>query len=146
MDTGRREVPGDRHYEAAHHLWVKRGSGTTVQVGIDALGLESLGELAFLGLPEVGAQVSRGEPMGTLEAAKMTSPLVAPVSGTVVARNGAVLRDPTAVNRDCYGDGWLVEVESSSWEQESAVLISGDAIPAWVEAETERYRSEGWID
>jgi glycine cleavage system H protein len=102
--------------------------------------------MAYISLQAVGSRVRRGEPVGTLEAAKMVGDLITPVSGTIAARNEEVLRDPTRVNRDPYGDGWLFQVTPSDWARESTELVHGDGLTAWVEAEMERYRSQGWID
>ena len=113
MSTARRfEVPPDRHYHREHHVWARLERRTgRVRVGIDAIGLESLGDLAYVSLLDVGTQVDRGEPIGSLEAAKMTTGIAAPVGGTVVSRNDAALRDPQLVNGDPYRAGWLVEIE-----------------------------------
>lgn len=138
MDSRPFVVPRDRHYDRASHVWAKPREDR-VLVGIDTIGLESLGDLAFVALQPVGTTVIRGEPIGTLEAAKMTTAIAAPVSGTVVSRNEAVLRDPLIVNRDPYRDGWLVEIAPSDWAREAVLLISGDAIPQWAAAETERW-------
>lgn len=137
------EVPRDRHYDGAHHLWVRKNdSGSRVRLGIDSLGLESLGELAYVSLREVGTSFARGEPVGSLEAAKMTGAIAAPIGGTIVLRNDDVLTDPMLVNEDPYERGWLIEIEPARWEAESAELISGGAIDPWVAAETERLRAE----
>ena len=137
--------PPDLYYDRSNHIWV-RHEGEVVTVGLDALGLESLGDMAYISLQAVGFPVSRGEPMGTLEAAKMVGDLVTPVSGVIAARNEAALRDPSLVNREPYGVGWLVQVTPSGWERDSADLVHGDCLTAWVEAEIERYRSQGWIE
>ena len=137
--------PPDLYYDRSSHIWV-RYEGEGVTVGLDALGLESLGDMAYISLQAVGFPVSRGEPMGTLEAAKMVGDLVTPVSGVITARNEAALRDPTLVNREPYGVGWLVQITPSDWERDSAELVHGDGLTAWVETETERYRSQGWIE
>ena len=81
-----------------------------------------------------------------LEAAKTTQNLVAPIGGTVVERNEVVLKDPLLVNRDPYDAGWLVSIEPADWETQARQLISGGAIAAWVESETERYRSHGSVE
>ncbi len=141
------DVPQDRFYDKATHLWARPDAASgRVRVGIDAIGLESLGELAYVAVPEVGNTVERGGSLGSLEAAKMTTHVVAPVSGAVVARNDAALADPLLVNRDPYGDGWLVEIEPASWDAEAAELVSGDAIPAWAAAEIERLGEESPVD
>ena len=138
--------PQDCHYDRANHLWVKMDPSGQALIGIDALGLEALGDLAYIVLPGIGTQLTRAKPMGTLEAAKMTGELIAPISGTVLARNERVLRDPSFVNRDNYGDAWLVAIQPSDWTAESADLVHGADIAAWAEAEIERYRSQGWIN
>ncbi len=86
-----RSFPRDRFYEREQHMWVLRDPDGQVCVGIDVLGLESMGDLAYVSLREVGATVRRGTPIGSLEAAKMTGDVLAPISGRVVARNDAAI-------------------------------------------------------
>jgi glycine cleavage system H protein len=139
--------PDDRGYESDNHLWIKSNTvHHQVLIGIDALGLEALGELAYISLPAIGILVQRGESIGMLEAAKMTSDLIAPVSGTLVARNDLAMQRPSIVNDDPYDQGWLVTIEPNNWQAEAAELIQGPEIPLWVEAEVKRYRDQGWID
>lgn len=145
--TNSYEIPSDRAYDREHHMWVQVDSTSgDVFVGIDTLGLASLGDLAYVTLKDVGTAVKRGESMGTLEAAKMTGDLIAPVSGTIVARNDATVSNPGLVNQSPYADGWMVVIKPSDWENESTQLVSGEGLPAWVEAEVKRYKSQGWID
>lgn len=136
------EIPEDLYYDRDRHLWVRCESTERVVVGIDALGLDSLGELAYVSLGEVGAEVARGGAIGSFEAAKMTSSLEAPVAGTLIERNDAVLADPLVVNRDPYGEGWLIAIAPRDWEADAAQLVSGDAIAGWVEDELRRRREE----
>lgn len=143
--NGHYSFPPELYYDGATHVWVRYADGEAT-LGLDALGLESLGDMAYVSLPVVGRPVNRGEAIGSLEAAKMVGDLLAPVSGAIAARNEAVLRDPALVNADPYGAGWLVRLTPAQWERESAELIHGDALLAWVAAEIERYRTQGWID
>ena len=139
--------PPDRGYDREHHMWARLDDATgRVLVGIDALGLASLGELAYITLHGEGTNVRRGDSIGTLEAAKMTGNFLAPVSGVLVARNESALSNPHTVNEDPYESGWLVAINPLDWEGELAQLVSGDELPAFVEAEIQRYRAEGWID
>jgi glycine cleavage system H protein len=140
------EFPRELHYEARQHLWVRRGAEKSVVVGVDRLGLEALGELAYVSLQPVGTRVGRGEPLGTLEAAKMTTDVASPVSGTIVDRNELAVRDPLLVNREPYGNGWLVRIEPASWHSESVDLVSGAAVQEWAASEVKRYRAEKLID
>ena len=83
-------------------------------MGITTVAADALGEVVFVDLPEVGAQVEAGEPCGELESTKSVSDLVSPVSGTVVAVNDAVVDEPGTINEDPYGAGWLFTVTVSA--------------------------------
>jgi glycine cleavage system H protein len=146
-ETGTYEIPADRAYDREHHMWAQFDSASgDVFIGIDTLGLAALGDLAYVTLKDVGKSVKRGESLGTLEAAKMTGDLIAPLSGTIVARNDQTVRNPSIVNQSPYVDGWMIVIQPSDWENETAQLVRGDDLPAWVESEIKRYRSQGWID
>ena len=86
--------------------------------------------------------VARGHSIGTLEAAKMTTSIAAPISGVITAVNEAVLADPQLINRDPYSEGWLAELDPTNWEAESSQLIFGDDIPAWAEESRQRLSDE----
>lgn len=137
--------PPDLYYDPATHVWA-RNDGERVTLGLDALGLESLGDMAYVSLQAVGAPARRGQSLGTMEAAKMVGDLIAPISGMILAVNEAVVRDPGIVNRDPYGAGWIVQIAPSAWPADSAGLVHGAELTAWVEAEIARYRSQGWIE
>lgn len=138
--------PEHLFYERVTHMWALPESDTRIRVGIDPLGLSSLGELAYLSLNASQSRVQSGQPMGMLEAAKMTGEMIAPVNGTLVERNPAVLEDPFVVNQDPYGKGWLAVIETESWPEDSARLVSGTEILEWSAHELERYREQGWIE
>ena len=145
--TNSYEIPADRAYDREHHMWAQFDIASgDVFVGIDTLGLTALGDLAYVTLKDVGKSVKRGESLGTLEAAKMTGDLIAPITGVIVARNNTVVSNPGLVNQSPYVDGWMVVIKPSDWENESAQLVAGDALPGWVDSETNRYRTQGWID
>jgi glycine cleavage system H protein len=94
------------------HEWVDWAPGTQepVAVGITSYAAESLGDIVFVELPEVGAVVTSGEVCGELESTKSVSDLYAPVSGEVVEVNPAAVADPSLINNDPYGGGWLFKV------------------------------------
>ncbi len=94
----------------AEHEWVRLGA-ETVRVGITSYAQEQLGDIVFVQLPDVGAEVTAGEACGELESTKSVSDLYAPVSGRVVARNDALEGNPELVNADPYGEGWMLEIE-----------------------------------
>jgi glycine cleavage system H protein len=133
----------DRAYDPAGHFWVSTVSPTLARIGLDALGVETSGTIAQLAFVSVGEQLKRGEPFGSLEAAKFVGPLTSPLSGTVSAANDAVVADPALVERDPYGAGWLIELHLAD-PVELAQLVSGaETIRVWFEAEVEDYRLKG---
>ena len=132
----------DRAYDPSGHFWVSMVSRDRARIGMDALGIETSGTIAQLAFLPIGEQLKRGEAFGSLEAAKFVGPLTSPLSGAVVATNEAVVADPALLERDPYGEGWLIELALAE-PSELGELISGDAIPAWFAAEVEDYRLKG---
>ena len=139
------DFKSDRFYNS-NHLWSKQDETRQITVGMDELGLDSLGELAYLTLPSQGTLVEMGKAMGSMEAAKMTGELIAPVSGIVIEKNDRVLQNPLLVNEEPYGNGWLLKIEPTNWEEESETMVSGDKLPGWVEQEIERFETQGILD
>ena len=99
---------------SAEHEWINATGdnivGTTVRVGITAVAADALGEVVFADLPEVGDTVTAGEVCGEVESTKSVSDLYCPVSGEVTAVNEEVDDNPSLLNSDPYGEGWLFEV------------------------------------
>jgi glycine cleavage system H protein len=139
------EVALDRAYDPENHLWVQQIDDALVRVGMDPLGVETSGTLAQVAFSPIGTEVARGAPFGSLEAAKFVGPLVAPVSGTVAAHNEAVLADPSLVERDPFGDGWLVELAAPALDEELAQLVTGEGVRPWFEGKLADYRLRGVI-
>ena len=92
------------------HEWVKEEDGLFV-IGISDYAQDALGDLVFVNLPQVGDEVTAGEPFGDVESVKAVSDLVSPVTGVVRAINEALLDAPEALNNDPYG-AWIIEVEN----------------------------------
>jgi glycine cleavage system H protein len=115
--------PDDLRYTAEHE-WVRvpGESEGSVRVGITDYAQNALGDIVFVTLPEVGAEVSGGEPCGELESTKSVSDLYAPLSGTVVARNEALDATPEVVNSDPYGDGWMIEIRPADPSAPAALM------------------------
>lgn len=105
------ELPTTLQYTAEHE-WVDASSPVTV--GITAVAADALGDIVFVELPAVGATVDAGAVIGEIESTKSVSELFSPVSGTVVEVNEAVVADPSVVNADPYGAGWLLRVDVTS--------------------------------
>ncbi|MGB5112951.1 MAG: glycine cleavage system protein GcvH [Mycobacterium sp.] len=107
------EIPSDLQYTTEHE-WVRRTSEDTVRVGITDYAQAALGDVVFVQLPDVGAEVAAGDAFGEVESTKSLSDLYAPVTATVVAVNGELEGSPELVNSDPYGAGWLVELQTET--------------------------------
>ncbi len=105
-------VPEDLKYTSDHE-WV-RAEGSRLRVGITDFAQDALGDVVFVGLPEVGAEVTAGGVCGEVESTKSVSEIYAPVSGVVVEVNGGVADNPEQVNADPYGKGWMFVIEPAS--------------------------------
>jgi len=102
------DYPEDLKYTTDHE-WV-RVDGDVVRIGITAFAQEALGDIVYVTLPDDGAEVQAGTTCGEVESTKSVSDVLAPVSGTVTARNEALDASPELVNSDPYGAGWMFEV------------------------------------
>jgi len=119
-------IPKELKYTKSHE-WVKPGNGS-VRVGMTDYAQESMGDLVYIELPQVGDVFSKGESMAVVESVKATSDIYAPLSGRIAAINEELEDNPGLVNESCY-DAWLVEMENTDGnglltpeEYEEAVL------------------------
>jgi glycine cleavage system H protein len=112
--------PEDLKYHAEHDL--ARVDGDTATFGITWFAQDSLGEVVFVDLPEVGATVTKDESYAEVESVKAVSDVVAPLSGEVVEVNGDLEGGPEAINESAYDAGWLVKVRLSDPSQVGDLL------------------------
>jgi glycine cleavage system H protein len=124
------EYPEDLRYTEQHE-WV-RAEGDLVRVGITDFAQDALGDVVYVDVPEVGTEVQGGQPFGEVESTKSVSDVYAPISGTVVERNGGLADAPETVNTDPYGNGWMIVVRP---KDPAAIdqLMSADAYRTLVE-------------
>jgi glycine cleavage system H protein len=94
------------------HEWLKTAQ-TEVTIGITDHAQQLLGDMVFVELPEIGDVVNAGDELGVVESVKAASDFYAPISGTVIAINEAVIANPSIVNSDPYEAGWLVKLQPS---------------------------------
>jgi glycine cleavage system H protein len=104
-------VPDELRYTAEHEWARLDQGGSRVRVGITDFAQDALGDVVYVDLPAVGTSVGAAESVGELESTKSVSEMYAPVSGTIVAINEALVENPQLLNEDPYGEGWLIEIE-----------------------------------
>jgi len=114
------------------HEWV-RVEGDMAIVGITDFAQGELGDIVFVEIETVGESLASGETFGTVEAVKTVSDLFMPVSGEVVEFNSALEDSPELINKDAYGDGWMVKVKMEDASQLDA-LMDAAAYQAMLEA------------
>jgi len=114
------EFPAHLKYTEDHE-WLRVESGNVAYIGITDFAQSELDELVYIEVDTVGDTLSKGEVFGTVEAVKTTSELFMPVSGKILEFNKQLSEsdgdDPTLVNRDPYGEGWIVKIELTAPEE-----------------------------
>ncbi|WP_371780263.1 glycine cleavage system protein GcvH [Streptosporangium subroseum] len=126
-------IPEDLQYTKEHEWIAGVDDGLTLTVGITAYAAEALGDVVFVQVPEAGTTVAAGDAVGEVESTKSVSDIFAPVSGEIVEVNQTVVDDPSLVNSDSYGEGWLfrIRLEGTADDllspEEYTALTSGES-------------------
>jgi glycine cleavage system H protein len=115
--------PTDRKYTKEHE-WIQ-ASGTTAALGITDHAQESLGDIVFVDLPKVGAELAAGKTFGTVESVKAVSDLFAPASGTVTETNADLATSPEKVNKDPHGS-WMLKITLKNPGELDGLLSAAD--------------------
>ncbi|WP_413543659.1 glycine cleavage system protein GcvH [Citricoccus nitrophenolicus] len=115
-------IPEGLRYSAEHEWVSGPNADGVVRIGITDFAQDALGDVVYVDLPEVGAEIAAESTVGEVESTKSVSDLYAPVSGTVKARNEGLEADPAQVNSDPYGAGWLLDVTLADPAQVQGLL------------------------
>jgi glycine cleavage system H protein len=126
------EFPQELRYTEQHE-WI-RAEGDRIRVGITDFAQDALGDVVYVDVPEVGTEVKAGQAFGEVESTKSVSDVYAPVSGTVVERNGTLSDAPETVNDDPYGQGWMIVIEPTD-RSELEALLDASAYQQFTERE-----------
>jgi glycine cleavage system H protein len=123
MDT---LVPKHLLFTKDHEYVHKTDAGDIVEIGITDYASHELGDVVYVDLPQVGAKFDKMEVLGTIEAVKAVSEIYCPVSGEVVEINSAIEGDPSVVNKDPYGAGWMIRLKLTNPAELDALLGPAD--------------------
>jgi glycine cleavage system H protein len=116
--------PEDLRYTETHEYL--RMDGEVATIGITAFAVDQLGDIVFLELPEVGAQVSKGGSFGSIESVKAVEDLKSPVTGEILDRNMTMVDAPEKLTEDPYLDGWLLKVKLSDMNEATSGMIASE--------------------
>ena len=114
------QLPDDVRYTEDHE-WA-RLEGEKTKAGISDYAQDQLGDIVYVELPQAGDSFDKGQEFGTVESVKAVAELYMPVGGTILAVNSALEKSPELVNKDPYGDGWMIEIEPSDPAQYDALM------------------------
>jgi glycine cleavage system H protein len=126
------DLPADLQYTEEHEYLAKTDEDGVYTVGITDYAQGELGDIVFVELPEAGDAFEQGGTFGTVEAVKAVSDLYMPVSGEIVAVNDDLNDDPSVVNTDPYGKGWMVRIRVKAADQLDG-LLNAEAYASHIE-------------
>jgi len=118
-------VPDELVYTPEHEYVARTKDAVVVRVGITDYAQGELGDVVFVNLPKPGERLDAHQSFGTIEAVKAVSELYSPVAGEIVEVNGTLERDPAVVNRDPYGEGWMVNLRVANPKDLDGLLTPG---------------------
>jgi len=134
------EMPDDLYYHE-EDSWV-RVDGNRATVGMTDFFQKEAGDIVFIDMPEEEDEVEQGEICGKIQSRKWIGKLVAPVSGEIVEINEELEDDTGLINRDPYGEGWILKIEASDLEAELKGLIHGDGVSEYIETRLKKVEEE----
>jgi len=119
-------IPAEFSYTAEHEWVTAPDADGVVRVGITDFAQDALGDVVYVQMPEAGTGVTANDVVGEVESTKSVSDIYAPLTGSVTARNEALDADPSLINSDPYGTGWLVEIKLEDAGSFASLLSAAD--------------------
>ena len=116
-------IPENLKYTASHE-WVSIKDGVAT-IGITNHAQEELSELVYIELPEQGKQVAKGDPVAVVESVKAASDIYAPLGGEIIETNQDLANDPSRVNKDPHGEGWMLRIKITNESEVDTLLDAG---------------------
>ncbi len=119
------EAPSELKYSKSHE-WVRLNDDGSVTVGITDHAQELLGDLVYVEVPEAGSELDAEQACAVVESVKAASDVYAPLAGTVLAVNESLADSPEVVNRDAYGDGWIMQMKPADNSALNELMDAGE--------------------
>ncbi len=126
----------DEIFFTKEHSWARIEDENKVAIGLSEYAVQELGEIIYVEMPEIGQEVNQMEVIGSVESLKGTMEIYSPVSGTVEEINEMLIDDPSLLNEDPYGDGWIAIIRLSD-EEELSKLMTQEDYNSYIEMEKE---------
>jgi glycine cleavage system H protein len=121
-------LPEDLYYYPDKHIWLKPLADGLVRVGMNTVAGQLAGSkltAVTVSARKIGKEIAQGKSVATLESSKFVGPVPAPITGVLVRGNDRLAEDPNLTLTDPYGEGWIVEMQPTAWEDEKDGLLTG---------------------
>jgi glycine cleavage system H protein len=128
----------DELYYHKEHAWAKVDDEGNVVVGMNDMFQKTSGDIVYVDMPMEGDEVSQDETIGKVQSSKWIGKLVSPVAGEIVGLNEEVESDSGLINKDPYGEGWILKITPSNLDDDLKNLMKGDTVVPWLKAEVEK--------
>jgi len=133
------QLPENLHYWIEKHVWVRDDGDDVLTIGVTDVAQNLAKRIVAVTTKRVGRSIERGQSVATIESGKWVGPVPSPVNGDIIEINEALAGEPTLVNDDPYGRGWIARLKASVWSVQQAEMATGphgiDAYRAFLEAE-----------
>lgn len=133
-------MPDDLYYEKSH-FWV-RPEGDILVMGMDDFAQKTAGEIVFVQLPFEGKKLKAGKKFAKVESGKWLGKVYAPVNGELVASNEELEIEPSLINQDCYGEGWMYKIRPDDMGETDNLIHGTEPVTEWVLADIEKYAQD----
>ncbi|MBU2648963.1 MAG: glycine cleavage system protein GcvH [bacterium] len=140
MEIQEYSMPDELHYEE-NHYWVK-AEGDLLVIGMDDFARKMAGDIVYVQLPFAGKKLKKGKKFAQVESGKWLGKVYAPVNGELVESNQALETDPTLINKDCYGAGWMYKIRPDDPAEINELIHGPAAVEKWVLADIEKYKQD----
>jgi glycine cleavage system H protein len=133
-------MPDDLYYEE-NHYWVK-AQGDILVMGMDDFAQQMAGDIVYVQLPFEGKKLKKGKKFAQVESGKWLGKIFAPVNGELIESNEDLEDDPTLINQDCYGNGWMYKIQPENSADIEDLIHGAEAVEKWLLADVEKYAKD----
>lgn len=130
--------PDGLWYAPQHNLWLREEAGGDVTLGLSDYGVALYGDIFAFTPKRLGLHIDADRSFGVVEFAKAAAAAKSPIAGTVTAHNDQLPPRPALINRDCYGEGWMIRLRPDDWENARLQLLCGEDAVAAFEIQAEQ--------
>ncbi len=134
------EYPEGLLYDPEH--WWVRVEGDELVLGMDDFAQQMAGEIVFVQLPNEGKKLKKGKKLAKVESGKWLGKILSPVNGELIAVNDELELNPSLINQDCYGEGWMYRLKAEDMSELEGLLKEPAEIETWLLAEIEKHAED----